>query len=121
MIVGVGIDSVMVARLSEKIERPEFLEKVFSESEIAYCQRNAHPAEHFAARFAAKEAFLKAIGSGLGISYELKDVEIIHNITGVPELKLSGDFSNVKKTWNRIHISLTHTDSVASAIVILEQ
>jgi len=121
MIVGVGIDSVQVDRIAQKIERPEFIAQVFSEEEIAYCQKNTHPAEHFAARFAAKEAFLKAIGSGLGISYKLSEIEIIHDNNGVPHLSLSGAFTDLESRWKKAHVSLTHTNSIASAIVILEQ
>lgn len=121
MIFGVGIDSVKVDRIAEKMERPEFMEKVFSKNEIDYCSKNTHPAEHYAARFAAKEAFLKAIGSGLGISYDLKQIEVVHNDNGAPELILHGEFENLRSNWNKVYLSLTHTDSVACAIIILEQ
>lgn len=121
MIVGLGIDSVMVERIAQKIENPDFIKKVFSEKEISYCQKNTHPAEHFAARFAAKEAFLKAIGAGLGITYELSQIEILNEDSGAPALVLHGAFEDIKERWNHAHISLTHTNSVASAIIILEK
>ena len=121
MIVGIGIDTVSIERISQKIERPEFLEKVFSKEEIEYCQQNAKPAEHFAARFGAKEAFLKAVGKGLGISYELKDIEIYHHEDGAPKINLYGEFKKFNSEFNRIHVSLSHTESVATAIVILEK
>lgn len=121
MIAGIGIDSVMVSRIAEKIRKEEFKLKVFSANEIEYCEKNTHPAEHFAARFAVKEAFLKALGSGLGISYELNQVEVNHGENGRPEILLSGEFKKLEGKWKKVHVSLTHTDTVASAIVILEK
>jgi holo-[acyl-carrier protein] synthase len=121
MITGIGIDSVMVSRIAEKIRKEDFKLKIFSANEIEYCEKNAHPAEHFAARFAVKEAFLKAIGSGLGISYELNQIEVSNKENGQPEIMLLGEFKTLEEKWNKVHVSLTHTDTIASAVVILEK
>ena len=94
---------------------------VFSASEIEYCEKNSHPAEHFAGRFAAKEAFLKALGSGFTISYELNQIIVINDEKGAPYIKLSGVFESLEKEWNRIHLSISHVKSLATAFVILEK
>jgi holo-[acyl-carrier protein] synthase len=121
MIAGIGIDSVDVTRIAEKIRKEDFKQKVFSAKEIEYCEKNAHPEQHFAARFAGKEAFLKAAGTGLGVSYELSQIEILHNEKGVPAISFHGEFEKFTAGIKNIHISISHTSSLAMAIVILEK
>ncbi len=124
MIVGVGTDIIEVARLLPKVDGGKgFREMVFSADEIAYCETTTNRAEHYAARFAAKEAFLKAAGFGLTMSYELNRVEIIHDATGKPVLNLKGEFLEIaiERQWKRLHVSMSHVNSFATAIVLIEK
>src|SRR5689334_6994873 len=118
MIVGTGIDMIEVQRVAEKVGKENgFKQKVFSAREIQYCESNAQPAQHFAARFAAKEAFLKAAGGGLALGYELYEVEIINAPSGKPEITLSGSFKELasQSGWKKIHVSLSHVAAMACA------
>ena len=124
MIVGSGIDITEVDRIREAIQRfgNRFLNRVFTEAEIRYCESRKNSAERYAARFAAKEAAMKAIGTGLHHGVTWKDFEIGHAAGGRPTLKLSGrgaDFADGLGA-RRIALSLTHTAHTAMAMVILE-
>jgi holo-[acyl-carrier protein] synthase len=124
MIIGTGIDIIEVNRVDEKVRRDNgFKEQIFSAHEIAYCDAAADPAQHYAARFAVKEAFLKAAGGGLMLGYNLTDIEVWHNETGKPHLQLTGSFKILaeKNGWSKIHISLSHVQAMACAVVIIEQ
>jgi holo-[acyl-carrier protein] synthase len=123
MIKGTGIDIIEVQRVAEKISKPGFKEKVFSADEIKYCEQMADSAQHFAARFAAKEAFLKATGKGLALSHDLKDIEVIGDELGKPELILKGTLAVLAETsgWKKIHLSLSHVQATACAVVIIEE
>lgn len=124
MIIGTGIDIIEVQRVAEKVNKENgFREKVFSTTEITYCERAADAAQHYAARFAAKEAFLKAAGGGLMLGYELNEITIQHDNQGKPELLLSGNFKTLanQKGWSKIHVSLSHVQAMACAVVIIEQ
>ncbi|HEY3040938.1 MAG TPA: holo-ACP synthase [Pyrinomonadaceae bacterium] len=125
MIVSIGIDIIEVARIREVLQRtPRFRERVFTPSERAYCDsRGAVAAQHYAARFAAKEAALKALQTGWrgGISWQ--DVEIGSRDSGAPYLILH---ATVKDLFNSsgataAHLSLSHTMEHAIAEVILEK
>jgi holo-[acyl-carrier protein] synthase len=123
MIVGIGIDMIEVDRVVEKIEKHKgFKEKVFSQGEIEFCEAN-RKSENYAARFAAKEAFLKATGLGLMLGHELSNIEVLHDANGKPYINLAGDFriQAEKNGWNLIHLSLSHLREVACAVVIIEQ
>ncbi len=124
MIAGVGIDTVSISRIAEKVSKVSFRDAVFTDQEIAYCEPATNKMQHYAARFAVKEAFLKATGKGLAYDIDrLKDIEVYHEQDGQPAIKLSGSFESMKSTekWNGIHISITHEGDHATAIVILEK
>ncbi len=125
MIYGIGTDLVEVNRMEKIIQRwgERFTEKVYSQDEIDYCTRKAYPAIHYAARFAAKESFLKSLGIGLGMGVSLKDIEVINNAQGNPQLKMNERIRKVLDTHGitYVHISMTHTREHAHAVVILEQ
>jgi holo-[acyl-carrier protein] synthase len=125
MIYGIGTDLVEVNRMEKIIQRwgERFTEKVYSQDEIDYCTRKAYPAIHYAARFAAKESFLKSLGIGLGMGVSLKDIEIINNAQGNPQLKMNERIRKVLDTHGiiSVQISMTHTRDHAHAVVILEQ
>src|SRR6188768_3660867 len=102
MIVGVGIDIIEVSRVAEKIGRENgFRENVFSAAEIAYCESQSDKAQHYAARFACKEAFLKATGMGLLMGTTLRDIEVTSNDQGKPEVMLYAIFKEEaqKNSW----------------------
>ena len=123
MIAGLGIDIIEVRRIAEKIEKDNgFRELVFSANEIAYCENKTHKHEHYAARFAAKEAFFKALGTGWLNGTAFNEVEIINNKHGKPEIALLGlTNSTINALGNfSITVALTHIKSTASAVVILE-
>ena len=121
---GVGIDMIEVSRVIEKIDRNHgFKEKVFSEHEVAFCESKKNKNENYAARFAAKEAFLKATGLGLMLGHELSDIEVVNDEHGKPSFHLKGDFKTkgAQHHWNKIHLSLSHLQNMACAVVIIEQ
>ena len=123
MIVGIGIDMIEVDRVIERVDKDNgFREKVFSPGEIEFCEAN-RKGENYAARFAAKEAFLKATGLGLQLGSDLSKIEIVNDSNGKPSIKLGGDFKvqAEKNGWNVIHLSLSHLRAVACAVVIIER
>jgi holo-[acyl-carrier protein] synthase len=123
MIAGIGIDIVEVSRMEKSLQREGFKSLVFSPEEQAYCDKQQKPAEHYAARFAAKEAFLKAAGVGLQAGLTLCDIEIVKDTLGKPMMALHRDFSSLAKKhhWDKIHVSLSHTATMATAYVIIER
>jgi holo-[acyl-carrier protein] synthase len=125
-IFGIGIDVVEVERIATAIERhgEPFLVKIFTPAERAYCESRKNPAMHYAARFAAKEAVAKALGTGIGANAGLQDLEVIHDEAGAPKLRLSGAAEAFSKQHGitEIQISLTHARdyAAANAIVLAE-
>lgn len=124
MILGTGIDLAEVDRIRKAVEKygRRFLERVFTPAEIAYVETKANRYERYAARFAAKEAGMKAIGTGWRRGVRWRDFEVRNRSTGRPELVLHGEAAEVARRMGvrRIHLSLTHTASMAQALVILE-
>ncbi|MBA3971098.1 MAG: holo-ACP synthase [Bacteroidetes bacterium] len=122
MIIGIGNDIAEVYRISKSIENIAFKEKVFSSSEIAYCETKANKAERFAARFAAKEAFFKALGTGWREGMAFNEVEVINDEIGKPDLNILGGTAEIikKREIKTIHISLSHVKDVAIAMVVLQ-
>jgi len=121
MLTGIGIDIVDIDRIAEVAKKwgDPFLHKVFTPAEIAYCSSKPAPMQHFAVRFAAKEAFAKAIATGWDSEFRWHDVEIDNNRAGKPELILHGSLQR-KYHQSRIHLSLSHTHASAAAMVTLE-
>jgi holo-[acyl-carrier protein] synthase len=124
MIIGTGIDMIEVHRVAEKVNKASgFKDKVFSKSEIAFCESMANKDQHFAARFAAKESFLKAAGLGLTSGYDLNEIVIFRDDLGKPGIKLTGSFATLasENGWSKIHVSLCHVREMACAVVIIEK
>jgi holo-[acyl-carrier protein] synthase len=126
VIVSIGIDLIEVARVRKSLERtPRFRERVFTARERAYCDARGRrvSAQHYAARFAAKEAAMKALGTGWRDALAWQDIEIISNARGAPEILFHNYaqelFQNLQAT--RAHVSLSHTAEHATAIVLLER
>jgi holo-[acyl-carrier protein] synthase len=123
MIIGIGIDIVAVERFARSLPAEHGLkEDLFTEGEIAHCEGKARAAECFAARFAAKEAFLKAVGTGWRDGLAFKQIEVFADRLGKPELKLSGKASEAATSLNvrTVHLSISHEATHAVAVVILE-
>src|SRR6266705_4221559 len=123
MIVGTGIDIAEVPRIAESIQRfgDRFLRRVFTESEIRYCASKANRVERYAARFAAKEAAMKALGTGWSRGVRWRDIEVVRQPGGRPTIKFHGkaaDFADRLSAKN-IALSLSHTPEQAIASVIL--
>lgn len=124
MIVGIGVDIVEIEKLRlAMMRRGERLRnRAFTPAEVQYCEQRAQQYQHYAARFAAKEAVFKAIGSGWRNGVTWHDVEVINELSGKPILRLCGktlEFANAlgaKNYW----LSLTHTDHYAVAQVVLD-
>lgn len=119
--VGVGVDMVEVVRMRTILDRtPSFRDKAFSSQEIAYCASKANPAMHFAARFAAKEAVVKALGTGFAAGIGLHDIEVVVSEKGRPAVVLSGRALEVAQdsSITDIEISLSHTETEAVAFVV---
>jgi holo-[acyl-carrier protein] synthase len=125
MIVSVGIDMIEVSRIRETLARtPRFVERVFTEKERAYCDAKGVAAvQHYAARFAAKEAALKALRTGWRGSIAWHDVEISNDEKGAPLIEITGEARKVLDSLgaNAVHLSLSHTTEHAIATVILEK
>lgn len=121
---GIGTDIVEVARIAEAIERhgEPFLARLFTSDERSYCESRKPAARHYAARFAAKEAVSKALGTGIGAHAGWTDIEVIHDSHGAPKIRLDGaarDFAR-KQGVSEILVSLSHAHeyAVANAIAI---
>jgi holo-[acyl-carrier protein] synthase len=121
-ITGIGIDLEEISRIEVMLDRwgRHFTEKVFSDDEIAYCERKRTPAQHFAARFAAKEAFAKALGTGWRGGFRWKDIEVLNDADGKPDLYLRNDARTLIQ-HTRIVLSLAHTKTHVVAVVVFQQ
>ena len=124
MIFGIGTDIIEVQRVLKLVEKGDAAKKkIFSEKEITYCETKKNKGENYAARYAAKEAFFKAFGTGWRGKMSFNEVEIKNNRLGKPDIKLSGDtlLTVNKKKISKIHVSLTHLKDIVNAVVILEK
>ena len=124
MIVGMGIDITEIGRIEAAISRHgrAFLERIFTASEIAYCERHRNRAERFAGRFAAKEAVSKAFGTGIGKAMGWRDIDIRKKPSGEPFLIFSGGAKELaqQRGVTTALITLSHTEQHAMATVVLE-
>ena len=124
MVLGLGTDLIETQRVHQSIERfgDRFLERIFSPGEIAYCKRKKNASESFAARFAAKEAGAKALGTGISRGVTWKEFEVKRETSGRPSLHLSGRAAELARAMGvkRIQLSLTHSRDLAMAVAVLE-
>lgn len=124
MITGIGIDVIQNDRIRDSIDRfaDRFLNRIYTERELEYCRSCARPEIHYAARFAAKEAAFKALGTGWAAGVTWKDVEVIRQQSGKPELHLHGQAlaRAAAAGATHFHVSLTHDLLVSCAVVVLE-
>jgi holo-[acyl-carrier protein] synthase len=122
VIVGLGLDISEIPRIEAAIERygEQFERKVFTDEEIAYSRRFRYRvAEHFAARFAAKEAFSKAVGTGVRMGFRWREVGVTRRPGGPPQIALTGSMLE-RYGHLRMHLTLSHSGPLAIAVVVLE-
>lgn len=124
MIVGSGIDLVEIGRIQQSVERygQRFLDRVYTAAEQAYCLRKRKSAESLAARFAAKEAGAKALGTGISQGVNWLEIEVIRELGGRPSLRFHGRAAEIAKRMEVAHtaLSITHTADLSMASVVLE-
>ena len=122
MIRGIGVDIVDIVRIHNLVEAEgeRFLNRVFTQTEIDYCNAKARRDQHFAARFAAKEAVSKALATGWAGDFRWKDVEVTNDPTGQPRISLHGKLREHIGSA-RIQISLSHADNHVVAMAVIEE
>ena len=124
MLIGTGVDLIEIERIAHSIERfgERFLHRVYTPQEIAYCTRKRVHAESFAARFAAKEAGAKALGTGISRGVTWNEFQVTRQSGGRPVLELTGRAEMLARQLGvkNISLSLTHTGSLAMAMVMME-
>jgi len=123
MLGGIGIDLVEIGSIEDMISSNErFVNRVFTKGEIGDCEGRFSRFQHYAARFAAKEAVMKALGSGWNLGVQWKDIEVVRVDGAAPTVRLhkKAKLLAKQKSVNAIHLSLSHSDNYATAIAILE-
>jgi holo-[acyl-carrier protein] synthase len=123
MIIGIGTDIIEVNRIAKLLNKQKrFKERIFTSGEIEYCEHKANSAQHYAARFAVKEALLKAIGTGWRGGVAFKEIEVNNNTKGKPELILSGAVKAITDEMGvtNIQVTISHLKDLAIGMVILE-
>src|SRR5215813_632875 len=125
MILGTGIDITEVRRVAESISRfgDRFLQRIYTEGEICYCESKANRVERYAARFAAKEAAMKALGTGWSRGIRWRDIEVFRQPGSRPTIRFHGKAAEFAARMGvaNVALSLTHTSEQAIASVILER
>jgi holo-[acyl-carrier protein] synthase len=124
MVLGLGTDLIEIERVQASMDRfgERFLDRVFTAGEIAYCMRKKQSAESFAARFAAKEAGAKALGTGISRGVSWKEIEVTREIGQRPMLHFRGRAGDLAKRMGvrRVQLSLSHSRKLAMAMVVVE-
>lgn len=121
-ILGIGIDLIEVERISGAMERhgDRFLERLFTKKEREYCGSYAESKRHFAGRFAAKEAIVKALGVGFGKEASWHDIEIVNDLKGKPVVNLLSDGIKELIGDAKVHVSISHSKENATAVAVIE-
>jgi len=123
MEIGLGIDIIEIERIKASIEKygEHFLKKVFTENEIAYCLSKGNRYQHFAARFAAKEAVSKALSTGWNKDFKWTNVEVINEASGMPKAILKGRLKEFLEPDKELKISISHSRDNVACVAILYQ
>lgn len=123
MVLGLGIDIIEIDRIKKSIETygDKFLNKIFTKNEIEYSITKPNQYQHFAARFAAKEAIYKALSSDTNQVYSWQDVEIYNEKNGLPKVKFYGALKNYLNENKQIKISMSHSEHYVTCVAILYQ
>ncbi len=122
MVKGIGVDIIEIDRIEKSIAQlgDSFLHKVFTSGEIAYCSAKTTAAQHYAARFAAKEALSKALSTGWAGEFRWKDVEVTNEMSGQPRIELHGSLKHSLERCS-VLVSLSHSASHVVAMVVIEE
>ena len=122
MIIGLGTDIVEIVRIGRLIERhgDHFLTRIFTDEEISYCQRRREYMQHYAGRWAAKEAVMKVLGTGLAQHVSWKDIEVVSRPSGQPEIALHGPVRDYAQSLGieRVLVTISHCHAYATATAI---
>ena len=125
MIVGSGIDLVEIARIQQSVQRfgQRFLDRVYTAAEQGYCLRKRNSAESLAARFAAKEAGAKALGTGISRGVSWLEIEVVREPGGRPTIRFHGRAAEIAQAMGVVHValSITHTATLSVASVVVEK
>jgi holo-[acyl-carrier protein] synthase len=124
LIYGIGTDIIEVARIGRVMERDlGFREKIFTPDEISYCEQMKNKYQHYAARFSAKEAFMKALGTGWREGIRFAEIGVIHDPMGKPLIELTGKAKELARLagMGEIHVTLSHVRELAIAMVVVER
>lgn len=124
MLVGIGTDLVNTQQIAKyKKQSNFFIDEIFTNNEIKYCESMAFPETHYAGRFAAKEAFFKALGTGVGYGMKFTDVEVFQDELGKPFIRLHQKTKSIAETKQaeKIHLSISHSKTTAIAFVIIQK
>jgi holo-[acyl-carrier protein] synthase len=121
MVLGLGIDIIEIARVKKSIDKygNKFLKKVFTKEEIKYCEAKFNKYQHYAARFAAKEAVYKALASGWKEGLRWKDIEIQNDASGMPSINPKGKLKSFLKKDTQLRISISHADNYVTSVAII--
>jgi holo-[acyl-carrier protein] synthase len=121
MVLGLGVDIIEIARVRRSIEEQgeSFLQRVFTPAEIAYCRTKANPYQHYAARFSAKEAVSKALATGWSGEFVWRDVEVMNDPSGRPQVTLHGRLGE-RLAGCRLVVSLSHAEAHVVAVALIE-
>ena len=123
MIFGIGTDIIEVERIKQQLKKINGLnEKIYTEKEKRYCESKKYSAQHYAGRYAAKEAFFKALGTGWRYGFKFNEIELVNDELGRPKIMIYGKIKEfiIKKNIKNIHVSISHLKDIANAFVILE-
>lgn len=121
MIFGIGIDIIEIERIQKSIERFEkiFLNKIYTKTELDYCMSKKNKYQHFAARFAAKEAIAKALATGWSKGFRWKDIEIYNEKSGMPNVRLSGKLNKFLGEDKLLKITMSHSEHYVTCFAII--
>jgi len=122
-IIGLGLDATDIPRIADTLARygERFMHRIFTDAEVAYCRRRREPATHFAGRFAAKEAAMKALGTGHSRGVLWRDIEVVRRPGGPPQLQLHGGAARRFQSMGGRSslVTITHSDALALAQVLI--
>jgi holo-[acyl-carrier protein] synthase len=121
MIFGIGIDIIEIERIKKSIEKFDkiFLNKIFTKTELDYCLSKKNKYQHFAARFAAKEAIAKALATGWSKGFRWKDIDIYNEESGMPNVKLHGNLENFLGNDKSLKITMSHSEHYVTCFAII--
>lgn len=121
MIFGIGIDIIEIDRIKKSIEKFDklFLNKIFTQIELDYCKSKKNKYQHYAARFAAKEAIAKALATGWSKGFRWKDIEIYNEKSGMPNVKLSGNLESFLGEEKSLKITMSHSEHYVTCFAII--